>query len=188
MKRRIYRLASLIAGCTTLGMIGVSSPVYAGEKTVELGNRDSIAIAAINTSEFDEKFPDQPRSPQPTSPQPRSPSHQSSYPNLNNHVIYVKWHHKNIPHYGKIYMQNRYRGYLYVKVSGIRKPIRQTIVVKRGSNGWILQGRNPTHPNYSPDRFRCQLSYTSKSVNIDQMERFSGGSFSPIDYKMLPRS
>lgn len=185
MKRRIYRLAGLIAGFTTLSMMGLSSPVYAGEKNAELGYRDSTLIAEINPSEIDQKLPSNPPAP---SNKPRSPSHRSTYPNLNNRVIYVKWYHRDIPHYGKIYMQNRYRGYFYVKVRGIRKPIRQTIVVKRGSNGWILQGRNPTHPNYSPDRFRCQLSNTGNSIKIDQMERFSGGSFSPIDFKMLPRT
>ena len=183
MKRGIYRLAGLIAGCTTLGMMGLSSPVSAGEKTAELGNRDSTLIAAINPSEIDQKLPDKPRSPEPRSPEPRS-----TYPNLRNRVIYVKWSYQNTPHYGKIYMQNRRRGYFYVKVPGIRKPIRQTIVVKRGSKGWILQGRNPTHSSYSPDRFRCQLSNTGNGITIDQMERFSGGSFSPIDFKMLPRS
>lgn len=106
---------------------------------------------------------------------------QSVNPDLNG-KWYLEWTEGGVKHQGKLLM-NGDSGKLYVDTDVTRRPIRQNIRLQRTRNGFILQGSNPTHPNYSPDEFHFQLG--NNPNDIINVENCSTGSCFPVKARQV---
>lgn len=159
MSRRISRLAGVIAGVTTLGILGLSSPVHANHPAENRISRNNTIQVVPNT------------------------------PNLSDYIWHLHWRYRGVKYHGKLIMNGNGRGYLTVYASVLHRPVRQNIKLKTSNirNRYILQGYNVDHrkhPNYAPDRFYLQLGHRD---NIRQIFHSSTGRNLHVSYEKIPR-
>ena len=159
-------LSALMVGTA---ITSFTSPAIAQTNTVEPnsverdGNSDSVAPFSVN--------PDF--------------GGQSVDPGFHNYIYYLRWRDGGVLHKGKLIMNNNNYGKLIVYTNVLDRPVKQTIKLQRTRNSFILQGYNPTHPDYSADRFRFQLG--NSPSDIVRVQHCSTGRCVPIRFRKETR-
>lgn len=140
-------LSALIAGTT---LTGLSSPATAD---TAISNANSEPLVAQSYAQ-------------------NNPSTLSIDPDLNG-KWHLQWRAGGVQHRGILFMNGK-TGKLYVDTNVTERPIKQTMKLQRDGNGFMLQGFNPTHRNYSPDKFYFQLGNSpSEITNVQNCSRNS---------------
>lgn len=86
----------------------------------------------------------------------------------------LKWKSGGIWHQGYLKMYNNNYGKLWVSAPYRNYPtVKQEVKVQQRRNSFILQGYNPTHPDYSPDTFRFYLG--NRQDQVVRVENCSSG-------------
>lgn len=145
-------LSALIAGTTLTGL----SYSATAETAISTSNSEPL-IAQSNAQ--------------------NNPSTLSIDPDLNG-KWHLQWRAGGVQHRG-ILLMNGKRGKLYVDTNVTEQPIKQTMELQRDGNGFMLQGFNPTHRHYSPDKFYFQLG--NSPSEISNVQNCSGNSCFPVN-------
>lgn len=106
---------------------------------------------------------------------------ESVQPDLGVHEL--QWTAGGIEHRGTLWMAGD-TGTLQVEVDALDQPVRQDVELSRDGSGFILEGSNPSDPNYSADTFRFQL-VDGTVDQISNIENCSDGPCVPVDETRL---
>ena len=154
---KMSRLTAFFAGFATLGVLATATPAIA---------------QTMKPFSVDHNFGN-------------GSNPQSVNPNFDDYAWFLRWKDGGVQHFGKLMMNNNGHGKLVVYTDVLNRPIKQDIKLKRSANSFLLQGYNPSHPNYSADKFRFQLG--NSPSDITKIQHCSTGPCVPIHFQKYHR-